>query len=92
MTESEYRELGARFLYYNYAHGMGVWGSLHVALDDYNVDDYSVRSCLTLAQERGDIPGVELAKELLKMKPTARNKLAHRLNENPPAYWEPRDT
>jgi hypothetical protein len=57
--------------------GNSVGGSLHVVLDDGNVEDDHVRSCLEYARERGDKEGVELAEVLLRMSRTQRNKLHH---------------
>lgn len=56
--------------------GNGVGGSLHIVLEDGNVEDSSVAFCLKAAQERGDAPGVELASILLRMSRTQRLKLA----------------
>ena len=53
----------------------GAWGSLHVVLDDGNVQDDSVNFCLDYAVQTKDNDGEELAKLLLKMSKTQRLKL-----------------
>lgn len=56
--------------------GNSAGGSLHLVLDDGNVEDSSVAVCLRYAQEHDDEAGVELATLLLKMSKTQRKKLA----------------
>jgi hypothetical protein len=51
------------------------WGSLHIVLDDGNVEDSSVKFCIENAQERGDVEGKGLAEILLQMSKTQRAKL-----------------
>jgi hypothetical protein len=58
--------------YYN-DHAVG--GSLHVVLDDGNIDDGCVHGCIGWAEERGDAAGAALARLLLQMTRTQRNKL-----------------
>jgi hypothetical protein len=53
----------------------GAGGSLHIVLDDGNVEDSSVEFCIEEAEKRGDKDGVELGKILLRMSKTQRNKL-----------------
>lgn len=53
----------------------GAWGSLHIVLDDNNVDDDSVRFCIENAQQKGDVDGEALARILLRMSKTQRLKL-----------------
>ena len=60
--------------------GNGAGGSLHVVLDDGNIDDYFVRSCLLSAQESGDAAGAGLAALLLKMSKTQRSRLIDALD------------
>ena len=67
---SEVRE---RFATYLQSHP--AWGSLHVVLDDGNVADHFVQSCLDLAARNNDTEGVELAGILLVMSKTQRLKL-----------------
>lgn len=55
--------------------GNGVGGSLHIVLEDGNVEDHHVRWCLECAEKHGDTDGVELAKLLLAMSKTQRLKL-----------------
>lgn len=47
--------------------GNGAGGSLHIVLDDGNVDEDSVRFCLTYARDRDDAVGVALANVLLSL-------------------------
>lgn len=56
--------------------GNAVGGSLHIVLEDNNVDDSDVEFCRQWAVERGDIEGVALAETLLRMSKTQRLKLA----------------
>ena len=56
--------------------GNSVGGSLHIVLDDGNVDDGSVRHCIEWARERDDVAGVELGEILLRMSRTQRKKLS----------------
>jgi len=51
-------------------------GSLHVILEDNNIDDCHVRYCQKYATERNDILGIELAEKLLFMSKTQRKKLS----------------
>lgn len=67
----------ARFAraYYN-DHGVG--GSLHIVLDDGNLEDSSVQFCIERAEERGDAPGAELGRMLLQMTLTQRRSVRAR--------------
>lgn len=51
------------------------WGSLHTVLEDNNVKDDHVQSCIRYALEEGDQEGVELGNILLKMSKSQRLKL-----------------
>lgn len=51
------------------------WGSLHIVLDDNNVDDDSVAFCKAWALEHGDAEGAALADILATMSKTQRRKL-----------------
>jgi hypothetical protein len=55
--------------------GNGAGGSLHILLDDGNIEDGAVRFCLELAMLQDDADGVALAKLLLAMTKTQRGKL-----------------
>lgn len=55
--------------------GNGAGGSLHIVFDDYNVDDDSVRFCITHAIEKNDQNGVKLARLLLQMSKSQRLKI-----------------
>ena len=50
-------------------------GSLHIVLDDGNTETHSVEFCEQLAREHGDEDGVELARVLLRMSRTQRERL-----------------
>lgn len=52
------------------------WGSLHVVLEDCNMEDAAVRRCAAYAEERGDEEGAALAAVLLTMSKTQRARLA----------------
>ena len=58
--------------------GNGAGGSLHIVLDDGNVNDGHVQFCIEFAQERDDPDGVLLARVLLAMSPTQRLKLSRK--------------
>ena len=62
-----------------------VGGCLHIVLDDGNVDDFSIQSCLDYAIKRSDFLAIEVAEVLLRMSKTQRLKLAgmfYRLSEH----------
>lgn len=61
---------------YREAPGNGAGGSLHIVLDDQNIDDASVRFCRKWALERGDADGEALARVLLLCSKTQRLKLS----------------
>lgn len=63
-------------LFLPYYRQHGAWGSLHVVLDDHNVEDHSVRYCIEWAEESGDTQGAELGRILLRMSKTQRGKLS----------------
>jgi hypothetical protein len=52
------------------------WGSLHVVLDDLNLEDYWVECCLQFALSADDGEGYYLVRLLLAMSKTQRRKLA----------------
>lgn len=56
--------------------GNAAGGSLHIVLEDGNIDDSSVQFCREWALERGDADGVALADLLLRMSKTQRKKIA----------------
>jgi hypothetical protein len=68
-------EVRDRFLAYKNRPGNGAWGSLHVVLDDNNVEDHFVAWTIEHATERGDTEGAELARILLSMSRTQRLKI-----------------
>lgn len=61
--------------------GNGVGGTLHIILDDLNVEDRNVWWCLEYAKSKGDELGAELAREMVAMSKTQRLKLCRMFNE-----------
>ena len=55
--------------------GNGCGGSLHIVLEDNNVQDSSVQFCIEWAKKDDDIYGVLLGEVLLRMSKTQRLKL-----------------
>ena len=55
----------------------GAGGSLHVVLDDQNIDTYFVERGIEWAKERGDNEGILLGKMLLNASKTQRSKLVY---------------
>lgn len=64
-----------RFASYRARSENSAWGSLHIVLEEGNVDDGSVRHCIRYARERGDEDGVRLAELLLKLSRTQRSRI-----------------
>ena len=64
-----------RFARYYALPGNGAWGSLHIVLDDGNVDDSHVAFCQNNAHERGDTEGEQLAMILAMMTKSQRSRL-----------------
>jgi hypothetical protein len=60
------------------APGNGVGGSLHIVLEDGNVKDSDVASCIEYARQRGDDLGVKVGELLLSMSTTQRRKVSAR--------------
>jgi hypothetical protein len=56
--------------------GVGCGGSLHIVLDDDNVEDHHVEFCQRYAEDHGDHEGELLAQILLRMSKTQRLKVA----------------
>ncbi len=52
-------------------------GSLHVVLDDGNVNDSHVKFCIQYAKDNNDPGGVKLGETLLSMSKTQRRELAN---------------
>lgn len=53
----------------------GVGGSLHIVLDDDNIENHHIQWCIEHAQEKGDVEGVRLGNLLLKASKTQRKRL-----------------
>ena len=51
-------------------------GNLHIVLEDPNYEDDDVRFCIATARDAGDSDGVAIAKKMLLMSKTQREKLA----------------
>jgi hypothetical protein len=51
-------------------------GSLHLVLDDFNIEDSNVQYCINSAIEYGDEEGTRLGRILLSMSRTQRLKIA----------------
>jgi hypothetical protein len=66
--------VAGRFREYHAKHA--AWGSLHIVLDDLNVNDANVWFCIENAREKEDIEGEELGFLLLNMSKTQRKKIA----------------
>jgi hypothetical protein len=62
---------------------MGNGGSLHIVVDDGNIETHHVQFCRDYAAERNDAEGVRIADLLLQMSKTQRKKVAetHRGHE-----------
>lgn len=58
-----------------------MWGSLHVVLEDMNVNDADVEFCRNWAIEHSDPEGAELAEILLRMSKTQRSKIGDMAEE-----------
>lgn len=56
--------------------GNGAGGSLHIVLDDFNLEDHSVQFCIEWAEERGDTEGAEIGRLLLQMTRSQRGRIA----------------
>lgn len=76
-TKPTIPEVRDRFAAYHEAPGNGVWGSLHIVLEEGNVRDCHIAASIDWAEERGDREGVELLRILLRMSTTQRKKLAY---------------
>ena len=61
---------------YRDTEGNGVGGSLHIVLDDGNVEDHFVSRCVEEAEKKGDVAGANLGRTLLKMSKTQRRKIS----------------
>ena len=55
--------------------GNGAGGSLHIVLDDGNLDNKDILFCREWAEKENDADGVVLADVLLSMSKTQRKKL-----------------
>jgi len=69
------------FVAYREIAGNGCWGSLHIVLEDNNVEDHSVRFCIEWAEEHDDMEGADLARLLLKMSRSQRSRLSSKVDE-----------
>lgn len=69
-------ELIARFAAYHQQHA--AWGSLHIVLDDHNLENGHVDFCIQYALENGDQEGHELGLILRSLSETQRMKISRR--------------
>jgi hypothetical protein len=60
--------------------GNSVGGNLHVVLDDTNLDNGCIESCLQCAVDRNDADGATLAAMLLQMTQTQRRVAIRKAN------------
>ncbi len=67
-------ELVERFAAYRHREPM--WGSLHVVLEDDNLE--SVDFCITWAESHGDSEGANLARILARMSKSQRGRIGRR--------------
>ena len=51
------------------------WGSLHIVLDEHNIEDDCIQYCIDRASSESDTEGEELGRILLRMSKTQRLKL-----------------
>lgn len=58
--------------------GNGVGGNLHIVLDDYNLENSHVRSCIEQARDCGDLAGEMLGWLLLGASKSQRARAARR--------------
>ena len=61
--------------------GNSIGGSLHIVLDEGNINDKDIKFCRQYAADRNDLDGVELADILLKLSKTQRRKISSKLYE-----------
>ncbi len=54
-------------------------GNLHVVLDDGNMEDYFVKSCIKRAEKDNDIDGIKIGKELLKLSLEEREEIYNQI-------------
>lgn len=67
--------------FHRYFIGNPTWGSLHIVLDDGNINDGHVQFCINYAVEKGDEEGVVLGEILLRMSKTQRSKIPRMVDE-----------
>ncbi len=70
-------EVMDQFVEYLRKPGNGVGGSLHIVLEDGNVQNHNVQHCLEYAQQHNDEDGAKLAEILLQMSKTQRLKISY---------------
>lgn len=65
------------------APGNSVGGHLHIVLDDGNIGDQHIQSCLDDARKAGDALAVKLAEMLLQLTKTQRRRIVNLAYELP---------
>lgn len=71
----------SKFISYYEKPENGAWGSLHIVLDDGNIEDSSVNFCIKWAHDNNDPAGKELGELLLKMSKSQRMRLPDKVRE-----------
>lgn len=61
-----------------YHEKFGAWGSLHIVLEDSNLETRSVEYCKKHAIEKNDLEGIKLAEYLLNMSKSQRGKISNK--------------
>ncbi len=69
-------EVMDQFVEYLRKPGNGVGGSLHIVLDDQNIQNHHVEFCISHAEQCDDEDGIKLGKILLEMSKTQRLKIS----------------
>lgn len=64
--------------------GNGSGGSLHIVLDDGNLQDHHIQYCRDFASDRGDWRGAVLADKILALTRSQRHRLLRKIT--PPAW------
>jgi hypothetical protein len=54
-------------------------GSLHIVLDDWNLEDDHIKYCINYAKECNDNEAVKLGEIMLQLSMTQRNKLVNKI-------------
>ncbi len=77
-------EMVTRFAAYVAEHT--TWGSLHIVLEEGNVEDVNVEHCIRWAEKDGDAEGAALGRILLTLTTSQRGRLDRRARMAAPPY------